>query len=229
MMQNPAWKSPRAWIILCTVMLIGFSADLATKSWAFKHVAGQPVLLERELLLSNPYWTPIPIHEGQVAIPGNLLDFRLVLNDGAVFGIGSQQRVFFIIFTFIALGIAGWIFSRHTTKNNTIAHIAIGLVLGGGLGNLYDRVFIGRVRDFMHMLPDRHLPFNLSWPGSNSELFPWIFNTGDVLLLTGMGLLMIFFWTQPTQSNGTHDTKSIIDATKNTNDTTQATPQPDQD
>lgn len=231
MMHTPAWKSPRAWIVLCIVTIIGFSADLATKSWAFKHVTGQPVLLEREQLLSNPHWTPIPLHHGQEAIPGNLLDFRLILNDGAVFGIGSQQRVFFIIFTFIALGVAIWIFSRQTTKNNTIAHIAIGLVLGGGLGNLYDRIFIGRVRDFMHMLPDRHLPFGWSWPGSNSELFPWIFNTGDVLLLTGMGLLMIFFWTQPNPAHATSckTNDAFSSATKNANSSTQATPKHDQD
>lgn len=193
-----AWRSPRAWVILLVVTVAGFATDVMTKSWAFQEIAGQPVILERDQLLSNPHWSPIPIHEGVVAIPGRILDFRLVLNDGAVFGIGSQQRVFFIFFTLAALMIAAWIFGRHTTKNNTIAHIAVGLILGGGLGNLYDRIFVGRVRDFMHLFPDRHLPFELSWPGNNSELFPWIFNTGDVLLLMGMGLLMIFFWRQPT-------------------------------
>ncbi len=196
-MTTPAWRSPRAWAILLIVALLGFTSDLVTKTWAFNEVADKPIVLERELLLSNPQWTPIPLHDGVVAIPWKLLNFRLVLNDGAVFGIGSQQRVFFIFFTFAALGIAGWIFGRHTSAKNTIAHIALGLILGGGLGNLYDRIFIGRVRDFMHMLPDRHLPFGWSWPGSNSELFPWIFNTGDVLLLSGMALLMIFFWKQP--------------------------------
>jgi signal peptidase II len=192
-----AWRSPRAWAILLIVTILGFTADLYTKSLAFENIAHEPVILERDQLLSNPRWSPIPIHEGVVAIPGKILNFRLVLNDGAVFGIGSQQRVFFIIFTIVALLIAGWIFGRHTTNRNVTAHIAIGLILGGGLGNLYDRIFIGRVRDFMYLFPDRHLPFELSWPGSNSELFPWIFNTGDVLLLTGMGLLMIFFWRQP--------------------------------
>lgn len=197
-MMSSAWRSPRAWAILLIVTLVGFSADIYTKNLAFKEVAGQPVLLEREQLLANPMWSPIPMHPGVVAIPGRILSFRLVLNDGAVFGIGSQQRVFFIIFTVFALGIAGWIFGRHTTRRDVLPHIAIGFILGGGLGNLYDRIFIGRVRDFMHLFPDRHLPFDLAWPGSNSELFPWVFNTGDVLLLTGMGLLMIYFWRQPT-------------------------------
>lgn len=200
-MMSSACRSPRSWVILFIVTIVGFSADLATKNWAFQEIADSPVLLEREQLLSNPNWTPIPMHDGVVAIPGRILNFRLVLNDGAVFGIGSQQRVFFIIFTFIALAIAGWIFGRHTTRKDTMAHIAIGLILGGGLGNLYDRIAIGRVRDFMHLFPDRHLPFDFSWPGSNSELFPWIFNTGDALLLTGMGLLMIFFWRQPTPTS----------------------------
>lgn len=200
-MMSSAWRSPRSWAILLLVTIVGISADLITKDWAFHSIADSPILLEREQLLSNPNWTPIPMHDGVVAIPGRILSFRLVLNDGAVFGIGSQQRVFFIIFTFIALAIAGWIFGRQSTKKDTMAHIAIGLILAGGLGNLYDRIFIGRVRDFMHLFPDRHLPFELSWPGSNTEVFPWIFNTGDALLLTGMGLLMIFFWCQPTPTS----------------------------
>ncbi|MBT5136025.1 MAG: signal peptidase II, partial [Phycisphaerae bacterium] len=146
-MMQSAWRSPKAWASLLLVMIIGFSADIYSKSVAFEKVADSPVLLEREQLLSNPHWSPIPIHEGIVVIPGRLLHFRLVLNDGAVFGIGSQKRVFFIIFTFIALGIAGWIFARHTTKQDVLAHVALGLILGGGIGNLYDRISIGRVRD----------------------------------------------------------------------------------
>ena len=178
-------------------MIVGLSVDLSTKSCAFDSVADQPVVLDRSQLLSNPHWSPIPPHDGVVVIPGRILNLRLVLNDGAVFGIGSQQRGFFILFTIAALAIAGWIFSKHTDALHTISHVAIGCILGGGLGNLFDRLFIGRVRDFMHLFPDRHLPFDWSWPGGNTELFPWIFNSGDVLLLSGMGLLMIYFWKQP--------------------------------
>lgn len=186
-------------------MIAGLSADLSTKSWSFNHVADQPVLLDKSQLLSNPNWSPIPPHVGVVAIPARILNFRLVLNDGAVFGIGSQRRGFFILFTFAALGIAGWIFCNHTNAANTISHVAIGCIFGGGLGNLFDRLFVGRVRDFMHLFPDRHLPYDWSWPGGNSELFPWIFNAGDVLLLSGMGLLMIYFWKQPSPQPNHND------------------------
>lgn len=193
---TPTLQSPRAWCTLLAVLIVGFCVDIMTKVYAFEHVAPVPVVLVRDQLLSKPAKSPIPPHEGVVVIPGALLNFKLVLNDGAVFGIGSQKREFFIVFTIVALLIAGWIFVKNTTKNSTIAHVGLGLVLGGGLGNLYDRIFIGRVRDFMHMFPDRNLPFSLHWPGGNTEWFPWIFNVGDVLLLTGMGLLMIYYWRQ---------------------------------
>ena len=205
-MTQPAWCSARAWVVLLCVTIAGLCADLSTKSWSFKHVADQSVLLDRSQLLSNPNWSPIPQHDGVIAIPGRILNFRLVLNDGAVFGIGSQQRLFFILFTIAALGIAGWLFSRHTSATNTLSHVAIGCVLAGGFGNLFDRLYIGRVRDFMHLFPDRHLPFGWAWPGGNTELFPWIFNTGDVLLLSGMGLLMIYFWKQPNANQITSTT-----------------------
>ena len=71
-----AWHSPKAWASLLLVMIIGFSTDIYSKSVAFEKVADSPVLLEREQLLSNPHWSPIPIHEGIVVIPGRLLNFR---------------------------------------------------------------------------------------------------------------------------------------------------------
>ena len=50
---------------------------------------------------------------------------------------------------------------------------------------------IGAVRDFLHMMPRWELPLGLSWPGGTTEVFPWVFNVADALLLLGMALLLI--------------------------------------
>ncbi|MEM7229443.1 MAG: signal peptidase II [Planctomycetota bacterium] len=189
-----AWRSPRAWLMLLAVLALGLTIDLWSKTWAFENVADEPVILERDQLLNNVQYTPIPyehaIGPGVRVIPG-LLEFKLVLNPGAVFGIGPDKRYFFIVFTFIALAGGLFVFGRMTAVRHHKAHAAIGLILAGGLGNLYDRLFVGRVRDFLHMLPDRHLPFGWNWPGGNQEIFPWIFNIADVMLLAGVGVLML--------------------------------------
>ena len=61
-----AWRSPKSWGVLLLVTFIGFSVDIYTKSLAFEKVADAPVILEREQLLSNPHWSPIPMHDGVV-------------------------------------------------------------------------------------------------------------------------------------------------------------------
>lgn len=185
------WASPRCWLVLLLVMCVGLFADLFSKDWAFRTVADRPVVVARHALIDNPDFNPIPPHQSMVVIPGRLLNFHLVLNSGAVFGIGSEQRAFFIVFTIVALIVAIYIFGWQTSRRSTMAHIGIALVMAGALGNLWDRVALGRVRDFLHMFPGRHLPFGLSWPGGGSEVFPWVFNIADVLLLCGMGILLI--------------------------------------
>ncbi len=176
-----AWRSPLAWIVLMVVCVAGVTGDLGLKAWAFRNVASNPVVFDHDEI--------IPLHAPLVVIP-RLLNLHLVKNDGAVFGIGPNQRMFFIVFTIAALAAAVAVFGRWTISNATVAHIAIGLIVAGGFGNLYDRVRFGFVRDFLHMLPGWSLPFGLNWPGGNNEVFPWVFNLADVMLLTGMGTLM---------------------------------------
>jgi len=180
----------RAWLLLAAVALIGLSVDLMSKSLAFRHVADEPVLLDRAAVLGEPAFR-IPWHEGITVLPFDLLDLRLVLNHGAVFGIGNGRRGVFIVITMFAIAAAIWVFRRWTAPGDRLTHIAVGLVLAGGIGNLYDRFVFGAVRDFLHMLPRWNLPFGLSWPGGSPEVFPWIFNFADMYLLAGMALLIL--------------------------------------
>jgi signal peptidase II len=185
-----AWRSPLAWLVLLATFAVGFGSDLWTKYWSFEHVAGEPVALLPGQLVDDPDYR-LPWHPGVRVLQPDLLDFHLVLNQGAVFGIGQQRRTAFIVLTVVAIAAGLAVFARWTDRRAHLSHVAIGLILAGGIGNLYDRIVYGAVRDFLHLFPRRDLPFGLHWPGGSSEIFPWVFNVADVLLLVGMGLLMI--------------------------------------
>jgi signal peptidase II len=186
----PAWRSPRAWATLLGTFCIAVGADLWTKDWAFRTVAGEPVTLQYEQVAGNPSYS-VPWHPGRTVIEPNLLDFHLVLNHGAVFGIGQGRGPVFIAFTVLAVFTALWVFGRHTSARSRMSHVGLALVLSGGIGNMFDRVSVGAVRDFMHLFPRRELPFGLHWPGGSNEWFPWVFNVADVELIAGMLLLML--------------------------------------
>lgn len=184
-----AWRSRAAWATLLIATVLGLAIDLVSKHVAFERVAGAPVQVRRAEVLALPpsqINSLIPDHPPVVVIPG-VLNFRLVLNPGAVFGIGAGQRGLFIAFTGAALAFGLWMFARWTGPRDFVAHASIGLVLAGGLGNLYDRLQYGCVRDFLHPLPD------LYWPGGR-PVWPYVSNVADAFLLVGIGIVMIHLW-----------------------------------
>ncbi len=194
-----AWRSRRAWLTLATAVLVCVLVDLGTKAWAFSSVAGFPVLVEREAVLEVSAVDPrlvttlIPRHEPVVVVP-HLLELTLVLNPGAVFGIGPGKRFFFVGFTVLALGFGVGMFTAWTTAKDRSAHFAIGMLIGGGLGNLYDRLLYGCVRDFLHPLPGWTWPWGWRPLGGRGELWPYVSNVADLLLLIGILMLMAHLW-----------------------------------
>lgn len=186
----PAWRSPSAWCVLFLVFIAAVSLDLWSKEWAFRTVAPQPVVLIYEQVSGNPGYS-LPWHPGVTAIAPDLLDFHLVLNHGAVFGIGQGRGPLFIAFTVLAVCTALWVFGKHTSSRSHLSHIGLALVLAGGIGNMYDRIAVGAVRDFLHLFPHRELPWGLHWPGGSNEWFPWVFNIADSELIAGMFILML--------------------------------------
>ncbi|MFG0299382.1 MAG: signal peptidase II [Phycisphaerales bacterium JB047] len=192
-----AARCPRAWTILLLTSAIGLFADLWTKWYAFKHVAGFPVDIERQDVLAVPDLGMLIPHHEPVTFISSVLEFTLVLNPGAVFGIGAGQRWFFIIFTIIACVVAVALFVRWSRAQDWLAHSGFGLIIAGGLGNLYDRLIFACVRDFIHPLPGVQLPFGLSWPGGNTEVWPYVSNVADAFLIVGIVFLMIHAWRLP--------------------------------
>lgn len=194
-----AGRSGGAVALFLVVVALTLVADLGLKYWSFNHVAGRPVVLTEEVTQDHRgFWSKYP-HEPTVVVP-KLLHLRLTTNTGAVFGLGKGNRVFFIAISVVATGVIGWMFWRSPARAWGL-HVALGLILAGALGNLYDRVVYRAVRDMLHMLPDIHLPFGLSWPGGVSEVWPWIFNPADVALLAGVGLVLIATWRSETAAS----------------------------
>jgi signal peptidase II len=192
-------SSPGAWALLLTVAALGLAADLWSKSLAFQRVAGVPVEVRREDVLALAPANInrlIPAHHPVTVVPG-ALDFQLVLNPGAVFGVGAGRRWFFVVFTGLAIAFALWVFARWTSPRARAAHAGLGLIFAGGLGNLYDRLVHGCVRDFLHPLPGVPMPFGLSWPSGSKELWPWVSNVADAFLLIGVAMLMAALWRSP--------------------------------
>lgn len=106
------------------------------------------------------------------AIPG-FLNFTYLENRGAAFGMLQDQRWFFIIITGVItiLLIAGlFLYKRHSACS-IAASI---LIIGGGIGNLIDRIVLGYVVDYIQV-----------------SFFPPIFNFADCCVTVGTILLMV--------------------------------------
>ncbi|MEL6328733.1 MAG: signal peptidase II [Planctomycetota bacterium] len=211
-------RAPSAWALLFGTIAFGLVTDLVSKYLAFGNVADQPVTIRRaDVLAADRLSNLIPPHSPVEVVP-SVLQFTLVLNPGAVFGIGAGQRWIFIIFTLVALAVAMYLFARWTRASDRIAHVSIGLLIAGGLGNLYDRLAYACVRDFLHFLPGVKLPFGLAWPGSGArDVWPWVSNVADAWLILGIGVLLILSWRQPHETRGgDSDTESntVSDAAK---------------
>lgn len=182
-------RSARAWATLLVSIVVALALDLVTKYLAFARITDQPIRFTRAEVIELPTTqinALIPPHEPVVVIP-HLLELKLVLNPGAVFGLGAGGRWFFAAFTFGAIGFAMWMFARWTKATDRFAHLAIGLIIAGGLGNLYDRLVYACVRDFLHPL------YSLRFPGGR-PVWPYVSNVADAFLLVGIGMLMVFLW-----------------------------------
>ena len=120
------------------------------------------------------------IGESEVIIP-NVLSFTYVLNDGAAFGILSNQRLFFLLTTLI-ICIVGIIALLKFPEKHILLKLSAGFILGGALGNLIDRVVIGVVRDFI----------DATIVETVTGLSFAVFNVADIFVVVGTILLAIY-------------------------------------
>ncbi|CAN5667961.1 signal peptidase II [soil metagenome] len=153
----------RKWTWATGIVVVWLALDLVTKSWALRALSGG---VRKEIL-------------------GGFMPLTLAFNQGAAFGlrIGNDPRMIFVPITLVAVVFLASLI-RSARPGDWLRVVAASLVLGGALGNLYDRVRWDRgVVDFLG-------PVDLGF-----TLFP-IFNVADIGITCGALLLAVSFWRE---------------------------------
>ena len=170
------FRSPIALACFLLTAGVGFALDQWSKVAAFRRLS--------DGVISDPDGRPWPYNPRSMHLIPGWLHFDVTANPGAVFGIGPGQRTLFITVSVAAIVFIFYLFA--TSDRQRVYQVILGMLLAGVLGNLYDRLVFGYVRDMIHALPQ--------WPG----VFPWIFNVADSLLCVGVFLMIVYsFFHRP--------------------------------
>ncbi len=150
------------WFVFWVIALAGAGFDLASKRAIFERV-GEP---------GSPAVSLIP----------DVLELRTSHNKGALWGFGKNfeysAQVFAGLSIVAALGIVYWLFVKRAAVDAWLT-AALALIMAGALGNCYDRLTLGYVRDFVYFHID---PLHFEFA---------IFNFADNMLVAGAILLML--------------------------------------
>ena len=114
---------------------------------------------------------------GSEIFSSKFLNISLIWNEGIAFGLLSfNEKIFYNLLTFIILVIILIIFFM-ALKSYGFKKYSLLMILGGALGNIYDRIFYGAVPDFI----DFHIG-NFHW---------FIFNVADIFITLGVIFMII--------------------------------------
>jgi len=158
-------KRSRFWFWIC--IIVALVLDLASKAWIFQWLEA-PEAPEP----GGPYGNPIWFIHGLVRITA-------VVNDGAAFGLGSGMTMVFV--GAVAVVIPMIIMMVYHAKSPREPLWALGMIIGGALGNVYDRLLFSGVRDFIE----------ITNPWTERAVFA-IFNVADSFIT--IGAVIYFCW-----------------------------------
>jgi signal peptidase II len=114
------------------------------------------------------------LYESIVLIP-KLFSFTYIPNYGAAWGMFSEHRWVFMLVTSIALIIMPIILYRYR-KVHFLFNLSLSLFIGGAIGNMIDRVFVGYVVDFLEFT-------FIDFP---------VFNVADICVVFGAGIMIVY-------------------------------------
>ena len=117
----------------------------------------------------------------QVGVINHYLTLTKIENRGAFLSLGNDlpHPIKLLLLTILPLVVLGLLLTYLLTskKLSPMAIMGISFVVGGGIGNIYDRIIYGSVTDFLHI---------------NFVIFQTgIFNMADVSIMTGIGLILM--------------------------------------
>lgn len=115
-----------------------------------------------------------------VPVVPDVFHWTYIVNHGAAFGVLMNQRWILLLVVVLLLG-AMYVGRKKLATAPVYARIGAGTLLGGALGNAWDRLYLGGVVDFFD--------FRI-WP---------IFNVADIGICIGVSLLILYFWTYESQ------------------------------
>lgn len=90
----------------------------------------------------------IPLYETKPFING-FMSFYHTRNTGAAFSMLADKRWVFMVFSVISMGLIIYLLIKEY-RRHPLMNISLGMILGGGIGNMIDRIFLGYVVDFFH-------------------------------------------------------------------------------
>ncbi len=147
--------------------------------------------------------------ETVVLIP-TFLEFYFTYNKAAAFsfdfgmgGVLGQQgvTVVFIITTFLSIGLFGFILYK--LRNRKLwARIAFALVIGGAIGNLYDRMAFSMVRDFIRIV---YFGYDIPYLGRSFA----VFNIADACLVVGVIMYIVYVLFMETKDKKSLESKVV--------------------
>jgi signal peptidase II len=180
--------------LLWTLAVLGFFADQGSKYGMFRwlyspSLEGRHELLPGKFRFIAQFTTEPPAAAGfRKSLQTFNGPYLPRVNHGALFGLGGEYQVyangfFATVSVTAAFAIALWSLRRTTATDRWLC-AALGLILAGTLGNLFDRVVFGGVRDFLYF-------YWFEWP---------VFNVADCFLVVGAALLLLQAFATPAES-----------------------------
>ena len=121
------------------------------------------------------------IRRESIPVLGDFFRLTYIQNPGAAFGLDLGSSFLHTLISIAALFFVGWLFYT-TPRESRFLRLGLSMVVGGALGNIIDRLYLGAVVDFFDV------GFGtLRWP---------IFNVADSFVTVGIFLLAIGYWGQ---------------------------------